>query len=102
MGQSYATSKDKQTIKSIYPSVCKLIMKHLMHDSLLEEEISLQKIDTENFSLRFQSTSVKNAFMAIYQCIQVDGDVLSDGEVIDMINNFLQELGIEDVRKEYS
>lgn len=77
-------------------------MKHLMHDSLSEEEINLQKIETENFSLRFQSTSVKNAFMAIYQCIQVDGDVLSDGEVIDMINNFLQELGIEDVRKEYS
>ena len=77
-------------------------MKHLMHDSLSEEEVNLQKIDTENFSLRFQSTSVKNAFMAIYQCIQVDGDVLSDGEVIDMINNFLQELGIEDVRKEYS
>lgn len=77
-------------------------MKHLMQDSLSKEEISLQKIDTENFSLRFQSTSVKNAFMAIYQCIQVDGDVLSDGEVIDMINNFLQELGIEDIRKEYS
>lgn len=77
-------------------------MKHLMHDSLSEEEVNLQKIDTENFSLRFQSTSVKNAFMAIYQCIQVDGDVLSDGEVIDMISNFLQELGIEDVRKEYS
>ena len=42
-------------------------MKHLMHDSLSEEEVNLQKIDTENFSLRFQSTSVKNAFMAIYQ-----------------------------------
>lgn len=77
-------------------------MKHLMHDYLSEEEINLQKIETENFSLRFQSTSVKNAFMAIYQCIQVDKDILSDGEVIDMISNFLQELGIEDVRKEYS
>ena len=82
--------------------MCGLVMKHLMHDSLSEEEVNLQKIDTENFSLRFQSTSVKNAFMAIYQCIQVNGDILSDGEVIDMINNFLQELGIEDVRKEYS
>lgn len=77
-------------------------MKHLMQDSLSEEEINLQRIETENFSLRFQSTSVKNAFMAVYQCIQVDTDVLSDGEVIDMISNFLQELGIEDVRKEYS
>lgn len=77
-------------------------MKHLMQNSLSEEEINLQKIETENFSLRLQPTSVKNAFMAIYQCIQVDGDVLSDGEVIDMISNFLQELGIEDVRKEYS
>lgn len=77
-------------------------MKHLMHDSLSEEEVNLQKIDTENFSLRFQSTSVKNAFMAIYQCIQVDGDILSDGEVIDMISNFLQEIEIENVRKEYS
>jgi hypothetical protein len=76
-------------------------MKHLMQDYLSEEEINLQKINTENFSLQFQSTSVKNAFMAIYQCIQVDVNVLSDGEVIDMIHNFLQELGIEDVRKEY-
>lgn len=76
-------------------------MKHLLNDCLSEEEINSQKIDTENFSLQSQSTSVKNAFMAIYQCIQVDGDVLSDGEVIDMIHNFLQELGIEDVRKEY-
>jgi len=76
-------------------------MKHLLNDCLSEEEINSQKIDTENFSLRYQSTSVKNAFMAIYQCIQVDGDVLDDGEVIDMIHNFLQELRIEDVRKEY-
>lgn len=76
-------------------------MKHLLNDCLSEEEINSQKIDTENFSLQYQSTSVKNAFMAIYQCIQVDGDVLSDGEVIDMIHNFLQELGIEDVRKGY-
>lgn len=76
-------------------------MKHLLNDCLSEEEINSQKIDTENFLLRYQSTSVKNAFMAIYQCIQVDGDVLDDGEVIDMIHNFLQELRIEDVRKEY-
>lgn len=82
--------------------MCGLTMKHLMQNSLSEEEINLQKIETENFSLRLQPTSVKNAFMAIYQCIQVDGDVLSDGEVIDMISNFLQELEIEDVRKEYS
>lgn len=76
-------------------------MKHLLNDCLSEEEINSQKIDTENFSLQYQSTSVKNAFMAIYQCIQVDGDVLSDGEVIDMIQNFLQEIEIENIRKEY-
>jgi hypothetical protein len=59
---------------------------------LTEQEIDNKKLSTDNYKLHSQETI--NAFKKIYTCLLTDGDVLSDGEVIDMVIDYLQDIGI--------
>jgi len=52
--------------------------------------LSNEEIDQQTLS----TTDGVSPLKKIYDCVSTDGDVLTDGEVIDMIMNYLQELGV--------
>ena len=62
---------------------------------LSELEIENQELDSNGFNLAYcHSKEVNDAFTKILECIETDGDILSDGEVIDMIHNYLHKIGV--------
>lgn len=63
---------------------------------LSELEIENQELDSNGFNLTpyCHSKEVNDAFIKILECIETDRDILSDGEVIDMIHNYLHKIGV--------
>ena len=63
---------------------------------LTEQEINNKKLSTDNYRLNttIHSQQTINAFKKIYTCLLTDGDILSDGEVIDMVICYLQDIGV--------
>ena len=53
--------------------------------------LSNEEIDQQTLS----TTDGVSPLKKIYDCVSTDGDVLTDGEVIDMIMNYLLELGAD-------
>lgn len=65
---------------------------------LSENEIKNQVIDI--FAPSLENSSEEDLLfhlVKIYSAITVDGDYLSDGEVIDIIHNYLNGIGIEKI-----
>ena len=58
-------------------------------------EIDSETLENCGFDVRIYNSEVKNAFQKILHCIETDGDILSDGEVIDMIHSYLQAIHVE-------
>lgn len=50
-----------------------------------------------DYSVVHQSQNTQKALLKILNTIETDGDQLSDGEVIDMIYQFLNKLGIQKI-----
>ena len=62
---------------------------------LSDLEIENQDLNTNGFKLTsYTQQEVNDAFGKILECIETDGDILSDGEVIDMIHNYLHKIGV--------
>ncbi len=62
---------------------------------LSDIEIDSGTLEINDFDVRIYNSEVKNAFQMILHCIETDGDILSDGEVIDMIHSYLQAIHVE-------
>lgn len=62
---------------------------------LSDIEIDSGTLEISGFDVRIYNSEVKNAFKKILHCIETDGDILSDGEVIDMIHSYLQAIHVE-------
>jgi hypothetical protein len=62
---------------------------------LSDIEIDSGTLEINDFDVRIYNSEVKNAFQKILHCIETDGDILSDGEVIDMIHSYLQAIHVE-------
>ena len=62
---------------------------------LSDIEIDSETLEISGFDVRVYNSEVKNAFQKILHCIETDGDILSDGEVIDMIHSYLQAIHVE-------
>lgn len=58
-------------------------------------EIDNQTLDNNGFDVRNCNKEVQNAFQKILNCIETDCDILSDGEVIDMIHSYLQSINVK-------
>lgn len=50
-----------------------------------------------DYSIVHQSQNTQKVLLKILNTIETDGDQLSDGEVIDMIHQFLNKLGIQKI-----
>jgi hypothetical protein len=63
---------------------------------LTEQEINNKKLSIDNYNIHpaAHSQQTINAFKKIYTCLLTDGDILSDGEVIDMVIDYLQDIGV--------
>ncbi len=62
---------------------------------LSDIEIDSGTLEISGFDVRIYNSEVKNAFQKILHCIETDCDILSDGEVIDMIHSYLQAIHVE-------
>lgn len=62
---------------------------------LSDIEIDSETLEISGFDVRIYNSEVKNVFQKILHCIETDGDILSDGEVIDMIHSYLQAIHVE-------
>lgn len=64
---------------------------------LTEQEINNKKLSVDGYKLNnptIHSQETIEAFKKIYACLLTDEDVLSDGEVIDMVIDYLQDIGV--------
>lgn len=62
---------------------------------LSSNEIDSQELNNNGFNVVKHNKEVQNAFQKILHCIETDGNILSDGEVIDMIHSYLQSINVK-------
>lgn len=68
---------------------------------LSDREIAHKElILSHRYDVRVQSAETQEVLLKILSAIETDGDLLSDGEVIDMIHNLLNSMGAQELLKE--
>lgn len=68
---------------------------------LSDQEIAHRElILSHKYDVKIQSTETQEVLLKILSAIETDGDLLSDGEVIDMIHNLLNSMGLQELLKE--
>lgn len=68
---------------------------------LSSQEIAYKElILSHKYDSKVQSPETQEVLLKILSTIETDGDLLSDGEVIDMIHNLLNSIGLQELLKE--